>query len=213
MKLRQQILQVAVMLFVFASSPVIAVNSAIDKLNSFVETTVTFQARFHQSVFDSQGRLMEEAEGLFILERPGKFRWDYQQPYPQYIIADGKNIWFYDVDLEQVSVKSQKKAFADTPATLLSGNSLPQDKYMLRDIPSSDGLLWVELIPKDADSTFQVINLAFSELGLSQIIMKDGFDQQTRLVFTQVVENPELPINAFVFTPPKGVDIVGDIVQ
>ena len=190
--------------------PLLAAESGIDRLNSFVQTVVTFQAKFTQTVLDSRGQVIDEAEGLFILERPGKFRWDYKLPYPQYIVADGQRIWFYDVDLEQVTVKSQLEALADTPATLLSGETMPEEKYLLTDIPSDDGLIWVELIPKDVDSNFQAVTLAFDQQGLNQMIMKDSFDQKTRLVFSQTTENSALANDVFVFTPPSGVDVVGD---
>ena len=187
-----------------------AAESATDKLNQFVQNVVTFKAKFTQTVLDARGQVLEEAQGFFVLERPGKFRWDYDLPYPQHIIADGQRIWFYDVDLEQVTVKSQLDALADTPASLLSGETLPEEKYLLTDIPSEDGLLWVELIPKDVDSNFQAVTLAFDQHGLNQMIMKDSFDQQTRLVFSQTSENSELLANVFLFTPPSGVDVVGE---
>jgi len=197
-------------MMMFLSMSLSATESATEKLNTFVQTVVTFKAQFKQTVVDVRGQVLEQAQGFFILERPGKFRWDYKLPYPQHIVADGQRIWFYDVDLEQVTVKSQLDALADTPATLLSGETLPEDKYLLTDIPSQDGLSWVELTPKDVDSNFQTITLAFDKQGLNQMIMKDSFEQQTRLVFSQTSENTELPANAFVFTPPTGVDVVGD---
>jgi len=195
---------------VLLSFSAMAAESASDKLNTFVESVVTFKANFKQTVIDPQGQVVEEAQGEFLLERPGKFRWDYQEPFPQHIVADGQRIWFYDVDLEQVTVKSQLEALADTPATLLSGETRPEDKYLLKDIPSEDGLHWVELVPKDVESNFQTVTLAFDKFGLQQMIMKDSFEQRTRLVFTHVLENLELSNDAFVFTPPEGVDVVGE---
>lgn len=187
-----------------------AADSATEKLNIFVQTVVTFKANFKQVVLAPDGELMEEAQGKFALERPGKFRWDYSQPYPQHIVADGERIWFYDVDLEQVTVKSQVETLVDTPATLLSGESLPEDNYVLTDILSDDGLLWVELVPKDEASNFQTVALAFDQQGLRQMIMRDSFDQRTRLVFSQQVENPVLADDEFVFIPPEGIDVVGE---
>ncbi|WP_438971276.1 outer membrane lipoprotein chaperone LolA, partial [Methylophaga sp.] len=98
-----------------------AQNTGAQKLNQFVDKVDTFQAEFEQTVIDPEGKIMEQAQGQFLLARPGKFRWDYETPYPQKIVADGKNIWFYDIDLEQITVKSQQEALAETPATLLSG--------------------------------------------------------------------------------------------
>ncbi len=213
MKLKSLLTRTLAIMLISLSLPSMAVTSATERLNTFVKTVTTFQAKFTQTVLDSRGQVMEKAEGLFILERPGKFRWNYKQPYPQVIVADGKNIWFYDVDLEQVSVTPQQEALADTPATLLSGDSLPEDKYLLNELPSEDGLAWVELTPKDTESNFQTVTLAFDQQSLRQMIMKDSFDQQTRLVFTQTVENPIMPPDMFVFIAPDGVDVVGDIAQ
>lgn len=206
-KLLRYFIAIAVVISPF---PLMAADSAIEKLNIFVQTVVTFKANFKQMVLDPDGKLMEEAEGRFVLERPGKFRWDYSEPYPQHIVADGERIWFYDVDLEQVTVRSQLEALVDTPATLLSGESMPEDKYILTDIPSEDGLLWVELIPKDVESNFQTVALAFDKQGLRQMIMRDSFDQRTRLVFSQQQENPVLADDEFVFIPPEGIDVVGE---
>lgn len=192
-------------------SPLMADNNGQQQLNAFVAKVETFKAQFEQTVFDSNGNTVEQATGEFLLQRPGKFRWDYNEPYPQKIVADGNKIWFYDVDLEQVTVKSQQEALAETPASLLSGNVIPADKYQIRNVPSDDGLNWVELSPKEADAGFQSITLAFDKESLKQMIMHDSFGQRTRLSFSQVSENPALPAKTFQFTPPAGVDVVGEV--
>ena len=188
-------------------------ESASEKLTVFLQTVVTFKSQFEQTVLSPKGEVIEEAQGQFVLERPGKFRWDYLAPYPQEIVADGTRIWFYDVDLEQVTVKSQQEALTDTPATLLSGEMLPEEKYLVRDLASDDGLSWVELTPKDVDSNFQTVRFAFDKSGLQQMIMQDSFDQYTRLVFSDVHENIVLEADEFIFVAPEGVDVVGDVSQ
>lgn len=195
------------------SHSVLAADSASEKLTIFLQSVVTFNAQFEQLVLTPRGEVIETAKGQFILERPGKFRWDYHTPYAQEIVADGHKIWFYDVDLEQVTVKSQQEALTDTPATLLSGEMLPEEKYQVMDLTSDDGFAWVELIPKDEESTFQSVRFAFDKQGLKQMVMLDSFDQYTRLVFSEVSENMELDEKTFVFVPPAGVDVVGDVNQ
>lgn len=190
-----------------------AQTTGAEKLSQFVKNVETLQAQFEQTVIDPDGKVMEQAEGLFLLARPGKFRWDYETPYPQKIVADGKNIWFYDVDLEQVTVKSQQEALAETPATLLSGEMVPEDKYTINNLPSDDGLVWVELTPKEAESNFQSVTLAFDGDTLKQMVMRDSFDQRTRLTFSQVIENPNFKQDMFKFTPPTGIDVVGEAQQ
>lgn len=210
-RIKRQFLFIMASLALSLSIPVsLAAGQGSTRLNNFVETVVTLDAEFQQTLLDEQGNVVETAEGTFKLERPGKFRWDYDQPYPQHIVADGEKIWFYDVDLEQVTVKTQSEALTDTPALLLSGETLPEEKYVVSNLPSKDGLDWVKLIPKKIENSFQTIMLAFNKQGLNQMIMKDVFDQTTRLVFSNVEENIVLPDNAFLFVPPEGVDVVGD---
>lgn len=190
-----------------------AQTTGAEKLTQFVKNVDTFQAQFEQTVINPEGEVMEQAHGQFLLDRPGKFRWDYDTPYPQKIVADGKNIWFYDIDLEQVTVKSQQEALAATPATLLSGELVPEDKYNINNLPSDDGLSWVELTPKETESNFQAVTLAFDGNTLKQMIMRDSFDQRTRLTFSQVMENPNFTQDMFKFTPPTGIDVVGEVQQ
>jgi outer membrane lipoprotein carrier protein len=195
------------------SLSVMAQNGGAEKLNQFVDKVQTFEAHFEQMVIDTEGNILEQAEGQFQLQRPGKFRWDYQTPYPQQIVADGEKIWFYDVDLEQVTVKSQQEALAETPASLLSGEVVPAEKYHVQNLPSDDGLVWVQLSPKDPESNFQAVSLAFEGTVLKQMIMRDSFDQRTRLTFSQVRENPLFDNSTFDFSPPAGVDVVGEDLQ
>ncbi|HIC45229.1 MAG: outer membrane lipoprotein chaperone LolA [Pseudomonadota bacterium] len=201
--------------FLLLLLPVVAMAdmSGTEKLDHFVKQVNTFQAHFEQTVLDPDGNLVEQAQGEFQLARPGKFRWDYNDPYPQHIVADGQNVWFYDVDLEQVTVKAQNEALEDTPATLLSGQALPEDSYNIRNLTSNDGLTWVELTPKQSGSNFQSVMLAFNKDELQQMIMRDSFDQRTRLMFSQVKINPQFKKDTFKFSAPEGIDIVGEAQQ
>jgi chaperone LolA len=91
-------------------------------VNAFVTDVVTFSGDFEQSLIDPDGRLLETTSGTLEIQRPGRFRWVYEEPYEQWLVADGTNIWSYDVDLEQVTVKPQADALANTPALLLGGS-------------------------------------------------------------------------------------------
>jgi outer membrane lipoprotein carrier protein len=186
-------------------------ESAVDRLNAFVQEVSQLEADFQQTVIDTDGQVVEEATGQFLLSRPGKFRWDYETPFPQQIVADGEHIWFYDVDLEQITVKLQDEALAETPAGLLSGNTLPEAQYDIQELESEDDLQWVRLVPKADDNNYQTVALAFDEKGIREMLMVDSFDQRTRLVFKNLQINPDLPASRFEFKAPPGVDVVGDV--
>jgi len=209
MKYTQLIRYSTIITMLLFNAPSMA-QTGIDKLNNFMLSVVTYQADFKQTIIDSNGNIIEQAQGQLQLQRPGKFRWDYDLPYPQHIIADGERIWFYDVDLEQITVQAQQEALAESPAALLSGATMPEESYTISELESKDGLFWVKLVPKDPDTNFQKVTLAFNKHGLSQMILRDSFEQQTRLVFTRGKENIHLAEDTFQFFPPIGVDIVGD---
>lgn len=149
------------------------------------------------------------------MQRPGKFRWDYQTPYKQLILADGQRLWIYDPDLDQVVVKPLEAALGDTPALLLSGKglsgkqSLEQQFNIIESLEAQDGLYWVTLKPTARDSSFQEVRLGFDEKHLRRMELVDGFGQQTLLEFFDMQTNVEVPPDSFRFDPPKGVDIVG----
>ncbi|AFJ02799.1 Outer membrane lipoprotein carrier protein LolA [Methylophaga frappieri] len=192
------------------SASTYAEDAVVDRLTQFVDQVQQFQARFQQVVADPEGQIVEQAAGVFYLSRPGKFRWDYHTPYAQQIVADGQQIWFYDEDLEQITVKNQSATLADTPAGLLSGKSRPDEAYHITRLNSDDGLQWVELTPKEADANYQRVQLGFSEQSLQQMRMVDAFDQQTRLVFSEANVNQPIAAEKFQFVPPQGVDVIGE---
>jgi len=201
------VLKYALLLFV---APLSA-GPATDRLNDFFAQKGAMSAEFVQTVQGAAFAQPEESRGTLLMQRPGKFRWDYRLPYEQQIIADGKRLWIYDVDLEQVIVKPLDAALGDTPALLLSGDGAAQ-RFEIKELPGrGDGLLWVELLPKQSDTGFIAVRLAFDRQSLRSMELVDGFEQVTKLAFANVKLDIKLPADTFVFVPPKGVDVVGDL--
>lgn len=182
---------------------------AIERLHQFFDETGTLQADFQQTISDDKANTVQEASGTLILRRPGKFRWTYVKPYKQLIVADGKKIWIYDEDLEQVTVKPLDATLGSTPVALLSGSGLPEDNFKVTEIDPKDGLDWLELIPKAKDSSFESIRLGFGAHDLEVMELVDAFGQTTRLRFTNLQHDPEVNPNQFTFTPPPGADVIG----
>ncbi len=182
---------------------------AIDRLNMLMESIGTFKANFEQTIINCQGQVIEVSRGNFLFKRPKKFRWNYRRPYNQQLIADGQRVWFYDIDLKQITVSAQNETLANTPAILLSKIIHLNHRYIFTDVSLKNELMRIELVPKDARSMFPTIILAFDSNGLQQMVMKDGFEQYTRLDFTQVSKNISIKNNVFIFTPPEGIDVVG----
>lgn len=176
-------------------------------LDAFFGELKTLSASFVQTVENSQLNATERAEGKLWIQRPGKFRWNYEKPYWQEIVSNGKKIWVYDEDLEQVTVKQIDTTLGNTPALLLSNDRPVDESFIVNEMPKSLGLSWVELIPKDSDAGFQRIYLGFIGGQIKEMTMEDNLGQITRMTFLNVVRNAVLTESTFQFTPPKGVDI------
>jgi outer membrane lipoprotein carrier protein len=186
-------------------------GEATDRLKAFFDEQGAMRAHFVQTVQGAAFDQPEESSGVLMMQRPGRFRWDYEKPYKQEIVADGKRLWIYDVDLDQVVVKPMSEALGDTPAMLLSGEGNLEERFQIHELaPTEGGLLWVELIPKQKESGFESLRLAFKGADLARMELTDSFGQVTRLRFSQLERHVHLPPDTFRFVPPKGVDVVGD---
>lgn len=178
-------------------------------LERFVNNIQTLQGRFEQSLIDADQQLVEESSGTLEIQRPGQFRWVYTEPYEQVLVADGSNVWSYDVDLAQVTVKPQAEVLSNTPAALLGGSpdALEQFDYIGSFIDR--GTVWVTLRPKDRDNGFAKVELGFNDGKLSRMLFSDNLEQTTLIALFDVSLNLEIDADHFEFNPPDDVDIVG----
>ena len=190
--------------------PLMAQAGGIDRLKGFIAGAKTAEADFSQTVTDKSGRITQQASGKMAFARPGKFRWDYTQPYEQVIVGDGVKLWLYDTDLDQVTVKPLGEVIAGTPAALLAGDNSIEKYFNLKNAGEADGLEWLEAIPKNRDTTFERIRMGFKGDELVKMELFDFFGQHTTLKLSHLVRNPTLSPTRFKFTPPKGADIIGE---
>ncbi len=197
-------------LSLFGFSSLLQAGEGQQRLENFLHQLTTIKAGFVQTLNNAAGELIEKSEGVMAVQRPGLFRLEYQNPYEQLYVADSKNIWFYDRDLEQVTVKPQSDALGSTPALLLSTTEPLESNFEVRELGEHERYFWLELNPKDADSNFDFVKLALDGDILRAMEMVDGFGQTTRLLFDPMVRNPELAADVFLFTPPPGVDVIGE---
>jgi len=183
-----------------------------EQLNTLLASTHALEAKFSQEVSNKNpGAVSKMYAGNFYMQRPNKFRWHIQSPSEQVIVADGKKLWVYDIDLQQVTVQPLSKQLGDTPALLLSGGSDALSKtFNVKIGQGTKDALWFELTPKDEHSMIQHVSLGFRQNQLHYMILTDGTGQESHLTFSDVVLNPSLKKELFVFTLPKGVDVVGD---
>lgn len=179
-----------------------------DGLDHFFRDVRTYSARFEQTVLDEALNPLQETSGRLWLERPGKFRWEYDPPFRQVIVGDGERVWVYDQDLAQVTVRRMKGALGRTPAILLAGTGRLDANFTVSSIGAQGNLDWVRMVPKRTDGGFEDIRLGFEKGELRAIEMLDGIGQITRIKLNGGKENQPVAADVFVFEPPAGVDVL-----
>jgi outer membrane lipoprotein carrier protein len=184
-------------------------DAARQLLDGFVDDVITFEGSFEQALMDPNGEVIERSTGTLEIERPGRFRWSYAEPYEQWLIADGLNMWSYDVDLAQVTVKPQAEALANTPALLLGGSEEALQQFDIDDSYVEGAMTWVRLIPRNTDSGFERVELGFAAGTLSRMVFFDNLQQTTLIALDDVVVNEPIEDSRFAFVPPEDVDVVG----
>lgn len=189
----------------------IANATSLDRFAQFLATMQSAKAGFEQRISDKNGKQVQESRGTFAFQRPGRFRWTYVKPYAQLIVGDGSKVWIYDEDLKQVTVRKMDKALGATPAALLAGNNEAVKAFKLSDRGTSDGLEWLDAVPRDSDANFERISLGFGFSGLEVLELYDTFGQKTIVRFTSFELNPKFEAGTFRFAPPKGADVIGDV--
>jgi len=185
-------------------------GSAREQLNRFSGGLETLHARFEQKVISSDGGVEDSSGGQVWLSRPQRFRWEYGGEFPEIVVADGDRVWIYDVTLEQVTVKDQSSAAADSPLTLLTDPARLDEQFEVREAGDASGLQLLELRSRSMETGFERILLGLRQDGLKLMIMEDAFGLRTELRFEEIQRNPVLDERLFVFEPPAGVDLVGD---
>jgi len=183
-------------------------------LDRFLDGLDTLSTSFTQSVTDSHGEAAGEGSGRLLVQRPGRFRWEYAPKdapaQGQLLVADGRNLWFYDRELAQVTVKPVEAALSATPIVLLSG-SLAQlhQSFDIAAAGTHEGMDWVEVKPRSAEADFNTAALGFAGDKLERMVINDRLGQTVQLDFSHSERNARIDAGTFKFEPPKGVDVIG----
>lgn len=187
-----------------------AFAGARDDLDEFTRGLKGLDGRFHQQVYDARGKLKETASGSVALSAPRLFRWQYTKPYPQLIVADGKHVWVYEPDLQQVTRRPQGAEEQNSPLAALIDPKRLEAQFDVREAGTANGLTWLALAPKaGAEGGFQSAKLGFGDAGLVRMDVVDALGQRTEIRFDNWRRNPAFKTGTFRFQPPKGTDVIG----
>jgi outer membrane lipoprotein carrier protein len=188
-------------------SPALA-DTAREQLRTFVAQVQSASGDFSQYTVGPQGQTKPAQRGKFLFMRPGRFKWDVIQPYAQQIVSNGREIYQFDPDLNQVTVRKVDQAIGASPAAILFGSGSLEQSFEVMALPDRESLVWLRAKPKQADAGFVHVDLGFKDGIPHRIILLDAFGQTTHVELTALMRNPGLSTSNFDFLPPQGADVV-----
>ena len=179
-------------------------------LSTIMENTLTYSASFEQNVYRENSDKPDQTLGQFLIQRPNHFRWQTSKPFDQSIIADGKALWTYDPELEQVTIQNQQAVLTDSPLLLLTSSVhalVSAFEITLIEDKEKDNQHLFSLEPRQ-NGMFESVHILVKEGKIKEFFLLDTLGGRTSVIFSDIKLNGSIDINQFIFVPPEGIDII-----
>ncbi|MEE9333171.1 MAG: outer membrane lipoprotein chaperone LolA [Granulosicoccaceae bacterium] len=200
-----------IVMSVFTQPGIAADNDEVlSRLRSFVSDVTSFSADFSQTLYNADGEVVKSDAGTVFLKRPGQLIWRYEGEGAQEIIADGKNIWLHDKELQQVTVNPLDERVNGTPMVVLMGTGELEEQFEMTVLSHADGIDWIKLVPREAGADFDALFIGLTGTALAAMELRDSFGQATQIRFSDFQPNIKISDDDFQFIPPAGVDVIGE---
>lgn len=201
------------LLLIWVTMPVSAVEKAdVKTLHTFVQSIESMRANFIQ--LQPEETLFDEnkSQGYMVLKRPGKLLWVYQRPEQQEIISDGRNLWVFESEIDQATVRPLISIQDDFPMRWLLYNEPLERNFEIIPGHKEKGISWFNLVPKEG-TFFQSLDIAIANNQMVEIWMYQSEDNITKVIFSDIEQDVTIANNQFDFQPPKGVDVIGQPIR
>lgn len=188
-------------------------KKAAKVLSVLLASMSNMKSNFYQRVTTAEGELVEEASGEFYLSKPGRFRWNYVpeegEALGNVIVSDGEKLSMYDAELETLSSRSLQEVFDQVPSLVLVLKDVELDSlFLVTNMGLVDGGNWFKLTPVSQDLTYEYLQIALKEDGLSAMKVKDASGQLISIEFDEVATQVKMSDQLFAFNVPEGTDIL-----
>jgi outer membrane lipoprotein carrier protein len=197
-----------------AGEPELSAAQVAEKLQAVYEGTRDFKAAFRQEYTSAALGRRKASSGFVYVKKPGMMRWDYKEPAPRHFVADGKALYIYDPELEQVMVdRSFSGSELSTAVTFLwgKGNLLAEFEVAFAARPElQDGQAYVlELKPRKA-ARFRRVWFAVERdtFRVLKTLVEDPGGNLNLITFSKMATNAGLADEAFKFEIPEGVEVL-----
>ncbi len=181
-------------------------QGVVERVQTFYEGIRDIQGQFSQRVELAMGQV-EEARGSFYLRRPGMMRWEYERPEERLLVTDGSTLWAYTPADRQVIVQDLKTAMASIPFDFLVGTGRLTDHFIVRRVTVHGDCYRMVLTPRHTDPHVRELEMEVeaTTLYIRSLTLQDSYDNRTRMDFSGLRVNSDLPADFFSFVPPPGV--------
>ncbi len=183
-------------------------GAAYAEFQAFLKNTRSAKGSFRQQVVHPGGRVIESTEGLFAFSRPGRFRWEVKKPYEQLLVADGEQLFFFDRDLNQVTVRRLGEALTATPAAILFGDGASAVDFTFTEAGARDGLIWLEAVPRSREAGIERMIIGLRAGMPEALDVVDAFGRTSKFTFGALERNPAIDATLFGFRIPPGADVI-----
>lgn len=205
----KNILKIIVYCTLFSCSAYASNAPEYSQLSGFLKKLDGLSAQFVQHTFDGKGVVLQTQKGLVKLKFPNMFRWHSTEPYEQLLVSNGKTLWQFDQDLEQVTIQKLDQRLSATPALLLSGSHKDIAKEYDVYAEKMQAEHHFVLIPKSKDVLFDRLRFEFLANGeLNRMVIKDETGQKTIIRFLSSKYESSLAAKEFEFEVPDGIDVI-----
>jgi outer membrane lipoprotein carrier protein len=190
-------------------------DSAEQILDNVRKDLNALSAEFIQYEIDANDRMSEQSSGHMWLSSPNQFKWVYDVPAPQLIIANGNKVWIYDEDLDQVTIRQQDST--QNPLYVLLNKAQTEENYIIEKVQSEDqqnqrsqSFNWISLTPKISSDEIKQVWIGVLDNNIKILKLKNQLDNIVVFEFNQTIKNPLLAEDFFTFNVPDGVDVISD---
>lgn len=183
-------------------------SSAVEAFESFVQNVPAARGTFKQFTVSDQGQTARAQTGTYAFDRPGKFRWDTTEPFPQQVASDGQTLYQYDPDLQQLTVRALDQSIGSSPAAILFGQGQLRQAFEISTLPDADGMRWLRAVPRQPDAGLTQLDIGMREGRPVRLVLVDGFGQTTRVELLTLRAQSEFSEGEFRIDPPPGADVI-----
>lgn len=195
-------------LILLTANQAFAASNPAEELEKLLNNITSLSIKFEQITQDGRGLKLQQSSGEAHLAKPQLFYWHTQEPYEQLIVSNGKLMWVYEPDLEQVTQQELTNQLGQSPVFLLISQVESLDRHFKIQLQTLGNKQIFTLKPLTSDSLFEELKLSFVNSQISSLQLIDSLGQKTLIDLLIEANNPKLNPEIFNFTPPKGVDLI-----